>query len=288
MSSDEFHVLETGTILDEIVRSRKQILEVEKGELPLSAIVGSIEGDERKQGIKVDFAERLRMGTDRTAGGAKLRVIGEIKRASPSKGVFNNKLNAVAQAEKYAAAGCAAVSVLTEQNFFKGSSGDLSDIYEHMGHDAGRPALLRKDFLFDPYQIFESRYLGADAILLIVSILRVDLLSRLIEVTRELGMEALVEVHTEEELRIAESVGARVIGINNRNLSTFFEDLGTFERLSKLCSSQAVLVAESAISSRSDAERMHRSGATALLVGESLVRSGNVDDFAGSLMLLEK
>ncbi len=288
MSSDEFHVLETGTILDEIVRERKHILKAEKVERPMSVIVDSIEGDEREQGIQIDFAERLQMGTDRTSKEAKLRVIGEIKRASPSKGVFNDKLNAVSQAARYDAAGCAAVSVLTEQKFFRGSAADLSDIYEHIGHDAGRPALLRKDFLFDPYQVFESRYLGADAILLIVSILPVDLLRYLIEIARELGMEALVEVHTAEELEIAESVGARVIGINNRNLSTFSEDLSTFESLSKLSSSQAVLVAESAISSRSDAERMYRSGAIAVLVGESLVRSANVSDFAGSLMLLEK
>ena len=288
MPFDDIHVLETGTILDEIVRERKRILEAEKSELPISVILDSVENRERKQETRVDFAERLRVGTDRTAVGAKLRIIGEIKRASPSKGIFNDKLNAVTQAARYAEAGCAAVSVLTEQKFFRGSADDLSEIYEHIGHDSSRPALLRKDFLFDPYQVFESRYLGADAILLIVSLLPVDLLSHLIEIARELGMEALVEVHTAEELETAEFVGARVIGINNRNLSTFSEDLSTFEGLSKLSSSQAVLVAESAISSRSDAERMYKSGAVALLVGESLVLSEDMKDLAGSLMLLEK
>src|SRR5690606_16380905 len=155
------------------------------------------------------------------------------------------------------------------------------------GGDPDRPALLRKDFIFDPYQVLEARASGADALLLIVMMLEPRTLRDRLEETRALGMEALVEVHDEDEMRAAIEVGATVIGVNNRDLRTFHEDLGTFERLAALAPADVTLVAESAIRTPEDAWRMAEAGAHALLVGEALVRTGTVVETARSLMLTE-
>ncbi|MCA9851846.1 MAG: indole-3-glycerol-phosphate synthase, partial [Dehalococcoidia bacterium] len=211
----------------------------------------------------------------------------EIKRASPSKGVFDADLDAVEQATQYAEAGAAAISILTEPDYFKGSIEDLAAVCAAFDGDPDRPALLRKEFIFDPYQVLEARAFGADALLLIVMLLEPDTLRDLLAQTRALGMEALVEVHDEDEMRTAIEVGATVIGVNNRDLRTFNEDLGTFERLAALAPEGITLVAESAIRAPEDARRMADAGAHALLVGEALVKSGTVVETARSLMLAE-
>lgn len=270
----------TGTVLDRIVADRRLRLAADRVARPEAWL------RERMSSTPplVDFGARLREGRH-SAPAARLRLIAEIKRASPSKGEFDAGLDAVAQAWAYAEAGAAAISILTEPDHFKGRIEDLADVSAAFAADGDRPALLRKEFIFDPYQVLEARAFGADALLLIVMLLEEPALRDLLAQTRDLGMEALVEVHDEAELEAAARAGASVIGVNNRDLRTFHEDLGTFERLAALAPADATLVAESAIRSPEDARRMAEAGAHALLVGEALVRSGAVVETARSLML---
>jgi indole-3-glycerol phosphate synthase len=270
----------TGTILDRIVADRRVRLAEDRAARDEAALHAMIEALPET----LPFSDRLRQGRPSVAP-ARLRLIAEIKRASPIKGVFDADLDAVAQARQYAEAGAAAISILTEPDHFKGSIIDLAEVSAAFAADPERPALLRKDFIFDPYQVLEARAFGADALLLIVMLLEPDALRDLLARTRALGMEPLVEVHDEEELSAAVEAGATVIGVNNRDLRTFQEDLGLFERLAPLAPAGVTLVAESAIRAPEDARRMAEAGAHALLVGEALVRSGAVVETARSFML---
>ena len=282
--SDATGVRTTDTVLDRIVAQRHEDLaraRAEISEADLEQLASELPG------VRVDFADRLRRGRAGAVPGARMRLIAEIKRASPSKGVFDADLDAAKQARAYASAGASAVSVLTEPNFFRGSLEDLRAARTEFADDADRPALLRKDFTFDPYQVLEARAHGADALLLIAMMLTPEALRDLLACTREHGLEALVEVHNEEELATAVEAGASVLGVNNRDLRTFSEDIGTFERLAALAPADVVLVAESAIKTASDAERMRAAGAHALLVGEALVLSGDVEAKARELVLAE-
>jgi indole-3-glycerol phosphate synthase len=272
----------TGTILDRIVTDRRVRLAEDRALRDEAALHALIE----QRATPIDFVARLREGRRATPAGARLRLVAELKRASPSKGIFDADLDAVAQARAYAEAGAAAISILTEPDHFKGSINDLAAVAGAFAGDADRPALLRKEFIFDPYQVLEARAFGADALLLIVMMLEPAALTELLDATHALGMEALVEVHDAEELAAAVAAGARVIGVNNRDLRTFEEDLGTFERLAAVAPAGVTLVAESAIRAPEDARRMDAAGAHALLVGEALVRSGTVVDTARSFMLV--
>lgn len=273
----------TGTILDRIVADRRVRLAEDRTRRDEAALQALIEGAP----APIGFADRLRAGR-RAAPAARLRLVAEIKRASPSKGMFDADLDAVAQARDYAEAGAAAISILTEPDYFKGGIADLEAVRDAFAADADRPALLRKDFIFDPYQVLEARASGADALLLIVMLLEPAALRDLLAQTRALGMEALIEVHDADEMQVAIDAGATVIGVNNRDLRTFQEDLGLFERLAPLAPRGVTLVAESAIRAPEDARRMADAGAHALLVGEALVRSGTVVETARSLMLVEQ
>ena len=276
---------ETGTVLDRIVADRRLRLAEDRRARPEAALAEMRAG----RPAPVSFSERLRAGRSASPADARLRLIAEIKRASPSRGVIDADLDAAAQAGGYAEAGASGVSVLTEPTFFGGSIDDLAAAADAVTGDADRPALLRKDFVFDPYQVAEARAHGADAVLLIVMMLEAPALADLIARIEGHGMEALVEVHDEDELRAALDAGARVLGVNNRDLRTFDEDLGTFERLAPLALDAApavTLVAESAIGSDADARRMADAGAHALLVGEALVRTGDVRAKAHELMLV--
>ena len=197
-----------------------------------------------------------------------LSVVAEVKRASPSRGLIEGELDPVALAAQYAAGGAAAISVLTEPRYFLGSLEDLRRVRE-----AVDVPVLRKDFLLDPVQIWEARAAGADAVLLIVAALDDATLGDLLVLTHEIGMEALVEVHNPAELERSRAAGARVIGVNNRDLGTFDVDLNTAERLAPLLADVPVGVAESGIWTREDARRMAAAGYDAVLVGESLVRA---------------
>jgi indole-3-glycerol phosphate synthase len=198
-------------------------------------------------------------------------IIAEIKRASPSKGMINEKVDPVEQARLYEKNGAAAISVLTDSNYFKGSFEDLEAIRK-----AVNIPILCKDFIIDPVQIQKAKQAGADAILLIVAALSKEALYRLFEVAKLYGLEALVEVHDEQELQIAKELGAKLIGINNRNLKTFQVDLETTERLAK-GEGNHILISESGIVNSEDVRRVVKAGAKGILVGETLMRAENLE-----------
>ena len=205
-----------------------------------------------------------------------LSVISEVKRRSPSRGILAAGLDAVAQAGIYEAAGAAAISVLTEPDYFDGSLDDLASVRRSVA-----VPVLRKDFLMEPAQVWEARAHGADAVLLIVAVLGSERLGRMLETATDAGLDALVEVHDESEAAIAVDEGAKLIGVNNRDLRTFATDLSVAERLGPVVrSGGATIVAESGIRGRSDARRMEDAGYDAILVGEALVTA---DDPAGTL-----
>lgn len=211
------------------------------------------------------FAQALRRADGCVA------VIAEVKRASPSKGVIREDFDPVQTADVYTRNDAAAISVLTDERYFQGHLDYLRAIRQRVS-----VPVLRKDFIINRYQVLEARVAGADALLLIVSALGDDELSDLLAYTRELGMEALVEVHTEGELQRALQVGATIIGINNRDLSTFHTTLEVTEQLAPLVPSGCLCVSESGIESVEDVRRVARAGAHAVLVGESLMRAEDI------------
>jgi indole-3-glycerol phosphate synthase len=212
-----------------------------------------------------DFTAALRRADGRVA------VIGELKRRSPSKGVLAADLDPGPTAKAYEAGGAAALSVLTDEPYFGGSVADLQ-----AAHDATTLPCLRKDFTIDEVQVYESRAIGADAILLIVSAIPDDsLLGDLHALALGLGLGVLVEAHDAHEVQRALLVGAHVIGVNSRNLATFAEDLGVATELSTMLPPEVIAVAESAIRSADDARRVAAAGFDAVLVGEALVRAND-------------
>ncbi len=213
-----------------------------------------------------DFIGALRGGT----GGAAPRVIAEIKRASPSRGTIRPGADAAEIARAYAAAGAAALSVLTDGPSFGGSLEDL-----RRARAAAALPVLRKDFTLDSYQVWEARAAGADAVLLIAAALDDRSLADLQDLARELGMAALVEVHDREEMLRAGRLGASLVGINNRDLKTLRVSLDTTRDLIPLGPAGAVLVSESGFSRRGEIDEMRRWGVGAFLIGESLMRSEN-------------
>ncbi|KAK6352665.1 bifunctional tryptophan synthase trp1 [Orbilia blumenaviensis] len=216
----------------------------------------------------IDFAQRLKNSP------YPLALLAEVKRASPSKGTIDINTNAAAQARRYALSGAAAISVLTEPEWFKGSLEDMRNARASVDSLTNRPAILRKEFIFDEYQILEARVAGADTVLLIVKMLSDDLLERLYKYCLSLSMEPLVEVSSAAEMTRALKLNAKVIGVNNRDLHSFNVDLGTTSSLVSMVPSDTILIALSGISERKDVERYEKDGAHAVLVGESLMRAG--------------
>jgi len=199
-----------------------------------------------------------------------ISFICEIKKASPSKGVISKDFRYLEIAKDYEAAGAAAISVLTEPYWFMGDDRYLAEIA-----DAVKIPLLRKDFIVDSYMIYEAKLLGASAVLLICSLLDRDTLSDYAATAHGLGLSALVEVHNEEETEIALSSGAKIIGVNNRNLKTFEVDITLSERLRKLVPPDVLFVSESGVSMPADIIKLREIGADAVLIGESLMRSSD-------------
>jgi indole-3-glycerol phosphate synthase len=199
----------------------------------------------------------------------EVRLLAELKRASPVAGVLAHGFDPIARAAEYVTAGAAALSVLTASHF-RGSLQDLATVRATVGGP-----VLQKDFVVDEYQVWEARALGADAVLLIVAILEPERLRDFHQAALGLGLDALVEVHDEGELEAASRLGARLIGINNRDLKTFEARLETTERLAPAAPAGTCLVSESGIASRADVLRIARAGAHAMLVGEALSRSGD-------------
>ncbi len=200
--------------------------------------------------------------------GAPVRVIAEIKRASPSAGPIRPGADPAAIGREYAGAGAAALSVLTDERFFDGHLRFLAEV-----RAAVELPLLRKDFIIDPYQVVEARAAGADAVLLIAAALEPARMAELLAEAARLGMDALVEIHREEEADAAVAAGARLIGVNHRDLGTFTMDMGLTERLAPRLPPDAVLVAESGIKTAADVRRLDEAGAHAVLVGETLMRA---------------
>jgi indole-3-glycerol phosphate synthase len=205
--------------------------------------------------------------TPRAAGA--VQILAELKRASPVKGVLAEGFDPVARAPEYVRAGASALSVLTDPHF-QGSLDDLDSVRSRVDCP-----VLEKDFVLDEYQVWEARAHGADAILLIVAILEPGQLADLFQAAKGLGLSALVEVHQEAELERAADLGAGLIGINNRDLTTFRTDLATTERLAPRAPAGACIVSESGVATRADVLRVRAAGAHAILVGESLSRSGD-------------
>jgi indole-3-glycerol phosphate synthase len=203
--------------------------------------------------------------------GENVRVIAEIKRASPSRGELNGQADPPRLAQAYTAGGASAISVLTDKKYFRGSLNDLKSV-----RVAVQAPILRKDFIIDEYQVYESRALQVDAILLIVRVLADAQLRDYLALARSLGMSALVEIHNEADLERAMTANAQLIGINNRNLADFTVNLATTERLAPGIARDKVIVAESGVFTRADVERVARAGARAVLVGEALMRAADV------------
>ena len=251
---------ELPAILDRIVADKRQELERRRKEEPLAVLRERLAQAPPTRSL----AQALR--------GPSLGLIAEVKRASPSRGVLRADLDPQALARTYAGSGATAISVLTEEQHFQGSLDDLIAVRAVLdGRGDPRPPLLRKDFLFDAYHLFEARAYGADAVLLIAAVLNPGLLAELLDLARTLGLECLVEVHDEQELEQALAAEAQIIGINNRDLRTFEVDLALSERLRPLIPADRVVVAESGIHSRADVERLRALGVNAVLIGEALV-----------------
>lgn len=250
-----------GTYLDEILERKRADLVLSKDAVPLT----ELQARSKEMPPAADFEGALR------APG--LQIIGEIKKASPSRGLMAPNIDPVATAYAYATAGVAAISVLTEGPHFHGRLDYLKTI--KMAFTGDGPPLLRKDFIVDPYQIWESKVNRADALLLIVAALTDELLSELLGLSGELGLQVLVEVHDEVELRRAVDAGSRIIGINNRNLRTFETSLETTTQLRPRIPEGRVVVSESGISEERDVQKLRSAGVDALLIGEALVTSGD-------------
>ena len=249
-------------ILDQIVADNRLDLEARKRSFPLA----ELQRVALEQPPPLDFASALR--------GDRIQLIAEVKKASPSRGTICPDFNPVEIAQIYASNGASAISVLTEARYFQGNLNHLKDIRTALGDE--RLPLLRKDFIYDPYQVYESRAYGADSLLLVVAILSSEQLEELLGLSHELNMSCLVEVHNEVELEIALKSGAQVIGINNRDLSTFIVDLTTTERLRPLIPQDRIVVSESGIKDRSDIEKLREWRVDAVLIGESLMSAPNI------------
>jgi indole-3-glycerol phosphate synthase len=247
---------QTETILDRIVADTREVIAAAKKRAPIADVRSRAEKSPKPRG----FAAALR--------GPHITMIAEVKKASPSRGVLRADFDPVWIAGRYAEGGAAALSVLTDAKHFQGSLDFLPAIREKL---PSGPPLLRKDFLFDEYQFYEARAYGADAALLIVAILEQPLLESLLDLSRDLGLDALVEVHDEAEMERALAAKAELIGVNNRDLRTFEMDLATTERLRPLAPPSVTFVAESGIFTREDMLRLERAGVSAALIGESVV-----------------
>jgi indole-3-glycerol phosphate synthase len=267
-------ITQTGSVLDRIVADLAPLLEAAKRSEPVAAL--------RDASTGLDGAWRLSDAIVNPRGNApvsaSVQVIAEIKKASPSKGMLAETLDPVAIARAYAAGGAAGISVVTEPNYFHGKLEWLRDVRRALAAElAGeRPSLLRKDFVVDPYELLQAKAYGADNVLLIVAMLDDALLRDLLAEARGLGLDAVVEVHTEAEAGRAVKAGATLYGINNRNLQTFEVDLATTERIRPLLPADAIVVGESGVHTRADVERLQRAGVRAILVGEAFMTAPDV------------
>lgn len=249
-------------ILSEIIARKRERLDAASELVPLAQIQ-RVAGEVRNDAAPHALSNALR--------GDRVHVIAEFKRRSPSKGIIRPDADLVQIVRAYEAGGATAISVLTEEDYFSGSLDDLQVVKATVGLP-----VLRKDFVFDEYQVYESAAAGADAILLIVAALDDRLLFRLRRLAEdELGLNALVEVHTRDEMRRAVACGANLIGVNNRDLRTFEVSLETSVSLAREAPGDVLLVSESGLHNREDIQRLQSAGYHGFLIGETLMRAQN-------------
>jgi len=260
-------------ILDDIVARKKERLKIEMQQITL---------EHWKQKIKapglhkpLDFGAALRnkaggIGNGLSNGNNGISIIAEIKKASPSAGVIREDFDPVSIAGEYVKAGVQAISVLTEKDYFLGDESYLFKVRQ-----TAPVPLLRKDFIIDLWQVYQSRCLGADAILLITALLDEELLKKMLIVAGIIGLQCLVEVHDEKEAEKALNAGAKIIGINNRNLKTFETDLKTTEKVIGMIPNDRIVVSESGIRTVDDIRYLKQAGADAVLVGETFMRASS-------------
>lgn len=244
-------------ILEQIAANKRAEIEILKRERPLESLHAA--PDE----TRLSFREAL-------SSPAKVKIIAELKKASPSKGVFVEEFDPEDLAARYRRGGATALSVLTEQKYFQGRLE-----YMRIAKQSARLPILCKDFIVDPYQIALASHYGADAILLIGRLLTRRTLTDYISVANTMGLDCLVEVHDGNELEIALEAGAQIIGVNSRNLQTFEVDLSIAERLGKAIPDDLIKVAESGVATKDDITRLSQVGYSCFLVGEALVRHRN-------------
>ena len=254
-------------ILKTIADKRRISIEEKKKQVPLETVISQAEALLQKEATgkiqtKPSFYDSL--------AGDSLSFICEVKKASPSKGLIAPDFPYLTIAQEYEAAGAAAISVLTEPEYFLGRDEYLKGIAQTV-----HIPVLRKDFTIDLYQIYEAKLLGASAVLLICSLLEKETLSKFLKVAESLKLDALVEAHDENEIRTALDCGAKIIGVNNRNLKNFTVDVSNSLRLRALVPSNVVFVSESGIKTREDTEKLSAHHVNAVLIGETLMRSPN-------------
>ena len=265
-----------GSFLDRILADKREELERRRQKEPVEVLQRRVAdlSSQWSRGEQWSLVKAILEGPRGPhAGGKRIQLIAEVKKASPSKGRLVSVLEHHALGRTYVIGGAAGISVVTEEKHFQGSLQFLYDLRVSLDgyYPGGRPALLRKDFLFDPYHLWEARAYGADAVLLIAAILSREELASLMAQAGEMEMECLVEVHDERDVQKALEAGAYLIGINNRDLRTFETDLAVTERLRPLIPDDRVVVSESGIFTRADVERLADAGVHAVLVGEALI-----------------
>jgi indole-3-glycerol phosphate synthase len=258
-------------ILDRIAAYKREEVAARKADRTLEMVEAAARAAPAPRGF------RAALGRAHAPG--RLALIAEIKKASPSKGLIREDFDPPELARAYEAGGAACLSVLTDGPSFQGD-----DAFLAAARTATSLPCLRKEFLVDPWQVAESRALGADAILVILAMVDDVLAADLMAEAKRLGVDALVEVHDEAEMARAGVLGADLVGINNRDLRTFVTDLGVTERLAARAPAGAILVTESGLFTAAEAARMERAGATAMLVGESLMRQADVTAATQSLL----
>ena len=257
-------------ILQSIVEAKRREVERLKVEVPITELEKRIE----TQQPALNLAGAL--------FGESIRIIAEVKKASPSKGLLREDFSPKSLAKTYADNGAAAISVLTNADHFQGSIQHLRAV--HSVANPRKIPVLRKEFIFDEYQIYEARAHGADAILLIVAMLTPERLRTLMDLSQKFWMQCLVEIHDETELKAALNAGAEIVGINNRDLRTFITDLEVTERLASKMPFGKIIVSESGISNREHLQRIKSAGAHAALIGEALVTAPDVGAKLGELV----